>query len=80
MLVALTVGSVLGALALYALGAVLGRERLRHLVDRLPLVEVADLDRATRWFHRHGTSAVLIGGVVPVVRSLISVPAGMAPG
>lgn len=76
-LVAATVGSVLGSLALYALGAVLGRERLRHLVDRLPLVEVADLDRAEGWFHRHGTSAVLFGRVIPVVRSLISVPAGV---
>lgn len=76
-LVAATVGSVLGALALYALGAVLGRERLHHLVDRLPLVEVADLDRAEGWFHRHGTSAVLIGRLIPVVRSLISVPAGV---
>jgi len=76
-LVAATVGSVLGALALYALGGVLGRERLRNLVDRLPLVEVADLDRAEGWFHWHGTSAVLIGRVIPVVRSLISVPAGV---
>lgn len=76
-LTAATLGSVLGALALYFLGAVLGRDRLRRLVDRLPLLEIADLDRAEGWFHRHGTGAVLIGRVIPVVRSLISVPAGV---
>lgn len=76
-LIAATVGSVLGALMLYGLGAVLGRERLRRLIDRVPLLEIADLDRAESWFHRHGTAAVLVGRVIPVVRSLISVPAGV---
>ena len=75
--VAATVGSVLGALLLYELGARLGRARLRRLVDRMPLMEVEDLDQAEAWFSRHGEASVLIGRCIPVVRSLISVPAGV---
>lgn len=72
-----TLGSVVGALALYGVGAVLGRDRTRALAGRLPLVKVADVDKAEEWFARHGAKAVLIGRCVPVVRSLISVPAGV---
>jgi membrane protein DedA with SNARE-associated domain len=72
-----TLGSVLGALALYGVGAVLGRDRTRALAGRLPLVKVEDVDKAEEWFDRHGAMAVLIGRLVPVVRSLISVPAGV---
>jgi membrane protein DedA with SNARE-associated domain len=76
-IVGATLGSYLGALALYALGALLGRDRLRRVVDRLPLVDVSDLDRAEDRFRRHGSAAVLFGRCVPVVRSLISIPAGV---
>ena len=72
-----TLGSVVGALALYGVGAALGRDRTRALAARLPLVKVADVDKAEDWFARHGPKAVLIGRLVPVVRSLISVPAGV---
>lgn len=72
-----TLGSVVGALALYGVGAALGRERTRSLAARLPLVKLADIDKAEEWFDRHGAKAVLIGRLVPVVRSLISVPAGV---
>jgi membrane protein DedA with SNARE-associated domain len=72
-----TVGSLAGALALYWAGAALGQKRLRRLAERTPLVEVDDLERAEGWFDRHGGLAVLIGRVVPVVRSLVSVPAGV---
>ena len=70
-------GSLAGALALYWAGAALGQKRLRRLAERTPLVEVDDLERAEGWFDRHGGLAVLIGRVVPVVRSLVSVPAGV---
>ncbi|MBM0279405.1 DedA family protein [Micromonospora tarensis] len=73
---AATVGSLVGALVLYWLGAALGEERLKRWLDRIPLVDSDDLERADRWFERHGRWAVLIGRVVPVVRSLVSVPAG----
>ena len=72
-----TLGSLAGALALYWAGAALGQKRLRRLAEPTPLVEVDDLERAEGWFDRHGGLAVLIGRVVPVVRSLVSVPAGV---
>ncbi|KKK06163.1 DedA family protein [Micromonospora sp. HK10] len=73
---AATAGSLLGALVLYWLGAALGEERLKRWLDRIPLVDREDLEKADRWFERHGRWAVLIGRLVPVVRSLVSVPAG----
>lgn len=76
-IVCTTLGSVIGALALYGVGAVLGRDRMRALAGKLPLVKVRDVDKAEEWFLRHGPKAVLIGRLVPVVRSLISVPAGV---
>lgn len=72
-----TLGSIVGALALYGVGAGLGRDRTRALAGKLPLVNVEDVDKAEDWFNRHGVKAVLIGRLVPVVRSLISVPAGV---
>ena len=77
-IVAATVGSVLGAMLLYEAGARTGRVRLRRLIDWMPLLEGEDLDKAESWFARHGESSVLIGRCIPVVRSLISVPAGFA--
>ncbi|WP_316575315.1 DedA family protein [Nocardia canadensis] len=72
-----TLGSVLGALALYGLGAALGRDRLRRIVDRLPLLRLSDLDRTEDWFARHGDKAVFFGRMIPIFRSLISIPAGV---
>jgi len=72
-----TAGSVVGALALYLVGAALGRHRMRAIAVRLPLVRVEDLDRTEAWFARHGTKAVLFGRMIPIFRSLISVPAGV---
>lgn len=72
-----TAGSVLGALALYGVGALFGRDRVLAIAARLPLVKVADIERTETWFARHGTKAVLLGRMVPIFRSLISVPAGV---
>ncbi|SBT39400.1 DedA family protein [Micromonospora auratinigra] len=72
-----TLGSVLGALALYYVGAALGRDRMRAIAARLPLVKLADVDRTEAWFLRHGTKAVFFGRMIPIFRSLISVPAGV---
>lgn len=73
---AATVGSVVGALVLYGLGRAIGEDRLKRWLDRVPLVDLDDLERADRWFDRYGRWAVLIGRVIPVVRSLVSIPAG----
>ncbi|MFD6154869.1 DedA family protein [Streptomyces sp. NPDC060243] len=72
-----TLGSVVGALALYGIGVRLGRERLYALWARIPLVRVSDLERTEAWFSRHGTKAILFGRMIPVFRSLVSVPAGL---
>ncbi|WP_433387361.1 DedA family protein [Micromonospora sp. KLBMP9576] len=73
---AATAGSLGGALVLYWLGAAAGEDRLKRWLDRLPLVDLDDLEKADRWFERHGRWAVLFGRMMPVVRSLISIPAG----
>jgi membrane protein DedA with SNARE-associated domain len=72
-----TAGSLAGAALLYQLGRWLGPERSRRWLDRLPLVDAADVDRAFAAFERRGRAAVLFGRLVPVVRSFISVPAGV---
>jgi membrane protein DedA with SNARE-associated domain len=72
-----TLGSLVGAIVMYYLGAALGRRRMYAIWDRLPLVRTDDLERAEAWFGRHGTKAVFLGRMVPIFRSLISVPAGL---
>ncbi|MCX4680719.1 DedA family protein [Streptomyces sp. NBC_01433] len=72
-----TLGSVVGAVVLYGIGLVFGRERMHRFWAKLPLVKVSDLERTEQWFARHGTKAVFLGRMVPVFRSLISVPAGV---
>ncbi len=72
-----TAGSVVGALALYLVGAAVGRERIRAIAARLPLIRLHDVDRTEAWFARHGTKAVFLGRMIPIFRSLISVPAGV---
>jgi membrane protein DedA with SNARE-associated domain len=73
---AATTGSVLGAWVLYWLGAKAGLERSSRRLAALPLVHRDDVDAAVAWFDRHGHWAVLLGRLVPGVRSLISLPAG----
>ena len=76
-----TAGSVLGATLWYYVGLWLGLERLRRFAGRHGrwlTISAADVDAATDWFHRHGTLAVLVGRFLPGVRTLISVPAGVA--
>ncbi|MFI5679445.1 DedA family protein [Streptomyces cellulosae] len=72
-----TAGSVIGALALYGVGALLGRDRTVAIAARLPLVKVTDIEKTEAWFLRHGTKAVFFGRMIPIFRSLISVPAGV---
>lgn len=72
-----TLGSVTGALALYYVGALLGRERTRAIAAKLPLVKVSDVDKTEKWFIKHETKAVFFGRMIPIFRSLISIPAGI---
>jgi len=72
-----TLGSIVGAMFFYVVGRALGPRRSHAFLDRLPLVETADVDKTFGWFERHGRSAVFLGRMVPIVRSFISVPAGV---
>jgi len=79
MAAAATVGSVIGALVLYWISAAIGPERLRAFVVRYGRwlgVKEADLDRAEAWFDKRSDIAVLVCRCVPLVRSLVSIPAG----
>lgn len=76
-----TLGSVLGTSLWYLVGAWIGAPRLKRWAarhGRLLTLAPSDIDRAQAWFDRHGGMAVLIGRMAPVVRTLISVPAGVA--
>ncbi len=76
---ATTLGSILGALILYGIGAAIGKKRITALVSRyghLALLTPDDLARAESWFDRYGPIAVFVGRLVPIVRSLVSLPAG----
>jgi membrane protein DedA with SNARE-associated domain len=72
-----TLGSVVGAMLTYWLGAWLGRDRVRALIVRVPLMKESDFHRTEHWFLKHGTKAVFFGRMVPLFRSLISLPAGV---
>ncbi|WP_034385969.1 DedA family protein [Deinococcus sp. YIM 77859] len=76
-----TLGSVLGTLPLYYIGRVFSEERLVQWADRYGkwlTVRGDDIRKADDWFDRHGTKAVLFGRMVPGIRSLLSLPAGMS--
>ncbi|WP_194724456.1 DedA family protein [Noviherbaspirillum malthae] len=75
-----TAGSVVGALPWYYAGLLLGKDRLSNLADRYGkwmTVTPEDIETASSWFAKHGRGAVFFGRLVPAVRTLISVPAGI---
>ncbi len=79
-IVAGMVGSVLGALVLYYLGRWANETVIRRFIRRFGrflFVSEQDLDRALGFFHRHGEAVIFFGRLIPIIRSLISVPAGM---
>ena len=72
-----TVVSLLGAYLLYFVGHLVGADRLRKIADWLWLVEAADVDKSIAWFDKYGSPSVFFGRMVPGIRSLISIPAGI---
>jgi membrane protein DedA with SNARE-associated domain len=78
--IAATIGALAGALLLYAVGAWLGYERVHRLAGRrwFLLSSQKDLEKGRALFDRHGGPIVLVGRCVPLVRSLVSIPAGIA--
>lgn len=77
-----TLGSVAGAIVLYGVGRLLAPQRLEALlsgrVGRVLKMESADVHKASDWFAAHGWPSVFYCRCIPILRSLISIPAGMA--
>ncbi|PIG95372.1 DedA family protein [Gloeocapsopsis sp. IPPAS B-1203] len=74
-------GTVIGALPWYYAGKILGTERLQQLADKYGKwisISSKDITKADRWFERHGSKAVFFCRLVPGVRTLISLPAGIS--
>ena len=81
MIVAATIGAVVGAAILYGIGTLLDVERLDKIVDKygnILRITHADIHKADSWFDRYGFWTVFFCRFVPLIRSLISLPAGMA--
>ena len=81
-IIASTIGSLLGAIVLYYIGKILNKERLIKIVEskygKLLRIKSKDIDSADKWFDTKGNKTVFFCRFVPVVRSLISIPAGMS--
>lgn len=76
-----TLGSVIGTLPLYYLGRAFGEKRIAAWADRYGkwlTVSGDDVRKADRWFDRYGTKVVLFGRLIPGIRSLLSLPAGVS--
>ncbi|WP_289889612.1 DedA family protein [Virgibacillus pantothenticus] len=80
-IIAATVGSVLGAIILFGIGLLLDVEQLEKIIDRyghILRIKKTDVKRADAWFDKYGYWTVFICRMIPLVRSLISIPAGMS--
>lgn len=77
-----TIGSIVGAIILYYIGKLLNKERLKKIVNgkigKLLFLKESDIDSSFKWFDTKGYRTVFFCRFVPVVRSLISIPAGMS--
>ena len=74
-----TVGSLIGAVVLYAIGYFAREAGVRRIVEaygKYALISEKDLDRAVAWFERYGEAIIFFGRLIPLIRSIISVPAG----
>jgi len=80
-MIATTLGGTVGCMPWYFVGRLYGMRRLKKIVGkfgRVLTLNIEDIDHAQAWFQRHGHLAVFFGRLMPTVRSLISVPAGIA--
>lgn len=81
-IIASTIGSLLGACILYYLGKILNKERLIKIVNskygKLLRIKTKDIESADKWFDEKGNKTVFFCRFIPIVRSLISIPAGMS--
>ncbi|RIO11000.1 DedA family protein [Mammaliicoccus sciuri] len=73
-------GAVLGALVLYSIGALIGEERLYKFIHKRGKyigIKTQDLDKTIQWLDKYGHWAIFLGRFIPIVRTLISLPAGI---
>ena len=81
-IIASTLGSLLGAIILYYIGKILNKERLKKIITSKPgkllRLKPEDIDKADSWFDNKGNKTVFFCRFIPVIRSLISIPAGMS--
>jgi membrane protein DedA with SNARE-associated domain len=76
-----TIGAVVGMLPWYFAGRLFGLDRVRYLADRFGRVmafNADEIDTAVHWFRRYGPIIVLFGRLIPLIRTLISIPAGLS--
>ena len=82
MVIASTLGTLLGAIVLYYIGRILNKERLKKIVSgkigKVLRIKNEDIDKADHWFDKKGNKTVFFCRFIPIVRSLISIPAGMS--
>lgn len=82
LVIASTIGAVIGALILYWIGTLLNEQRLEKLLDHPTFKKLGfkkgDVKKTINWFNSFGTKAIFFGRFVPVIRSLVSIPAGIA--
>ena len=82
MIIAATLGSVIGAIVLYFIGKIFNKERLKRIVSgkigKVLRLKAKDIETADEWFDKKGNITVFFCRFVPIVRSLISIPAGMS--
>ena len=82
MIIASTLGSLVGAIVLYYVGKILNKERLKKIVSakigKVLRLKNEDIEKADKWFDTKGNKTVFFCRFIPIVRSLISIPAGMS--
>ena len=79
--IATTIGSLVGAYALYGIGFAVSREGINNLVARFGKyvgIKQRDVDSAFSWFEKYGSFVIFFGRLIPLIRSLVSIPAGLA--
>lgn len=81
LLIATTTGSLIGALVLYTIGYGISKERVNYLTNRFGKfvgIKESDVDKAFKWFDRYGAWTIFFGRLFPLLRSLVSIPAGLS--
>lgn len=81
LLIATTTGSLIGALVLYTVGYGISKDRVNYLTDRFGKyvgIKQSEVDRAFKWFDKYGAWTIFFGRLFPLVRSLVSIPAGLS--